>query len=328
MKQWHGRRRAAGLWDRDHGDPVRFGVTCGGTTTSGKRRRRCSARVPRNANKSDITGECRNCARGGNEDRMAVTYKTSKRNTWPAWSGELDDLRRLGAATTRLVDQRRVPLINEFNEKNPEMIEAWGDYHTERFQKNWVALAEFQDGDDEVEGPISEALDELDRRTTSRLRFKATSTATPTVGEALNIRFQRDSPTQAVTLQIESYDQAWARQVLTLLSEEIEKGVPKWAWCRSIPGRAIISVAAALAFFAAVVLITPPSMPSPVRVAIAVIVGLAAQVVAQLHRVIDWFFPPFEITSHGGSTGGRRLAAVATIAASIPIGLIINLMTR
>jgi hypothetical protein len=131
-----------------------------------------------------------------------------------------------------------------------------------------------------------------------------------------------------VTLAVKSGDQGWARQVLTSLSEEVEKGVPRWAWWRSPAGGAILGAITALIALAVTLLVVPASVGMPFRLLVGLGMGVAAQVIVGRSKFINWFLPPLEVASQGGSSGGRRLAGLGLLLLSVPIGILVNLLTE
>ena len=258
-----------------------------------------------------------------------MQHRTKKENKWWAWSGELDDLRRIGSVFRDLVAQRGSTILNEFDRGREDSADPSVASHERRkteFSEKWRASASLHDGDDQIDGSIAEVLDELDRRSATRLEFSSTGMYAAAAGEELRVVFSRSSYIQAVHLKVRSGDQGWARQVLTLLSEEIEKGVPKWAWCRSLWGRILISLVVTVCLVSALFLL-PPLLTSIPRAVIASGIILTVQIVVSSPGVVRWFFPPFEVTSQAGSSGGRRLAVLGVVLLSVPIGIIVNLLT-
>jgi len=261
---------------------------------------------------------------------MAVQHRTKKENKWWAWSGELDDLRRIGSVFRDLVEQRKSAILNELDRGREDSADASvASYERRRteFSEKWCASASLHDGDDQIDGSIAEVLDELDRRSSTRLEFSSTGMYTAAAGEELRVVFSRLSYIHAVYLTVRSGDQGWARQVLTLLSEEIEKGVPKWAWCRSIWGHILIFLVVNTVCVVSASFLLPPLLTSIPRVVIASGILVTAQIVVSLPGVMRWFFPPFEVTSQAGSSGGRHLAVLGVVLLGVPIGIIVNLLT-
>jgi hypothetical protein len=261
---------------------------------------------------------------------MAVRHQTTKANAWSAWSGELEDLRRIGRLFSRLVEQRRAPLWAMSDEgAHAELIgdESLAARRKADFDRRWQAIATLQDGDDQIEGPIEEVLAELDPRTISKLEFSATSSYTVVIGDAVVLSFNKSNFFKPVILEVRAGDQGWARQVLTSLSEEIERGVPKWARCRSILGKTGLSVAVCLAIYFIALILLPSSLTAWARTLTASAIAIAVGFVVTSFRSVDWFLPPFEVRSQGTSTGGRRIAGLGLLLLSVPIGILVNVLS-
>ncbi|WP_448623568.1 hypothetical protein [Geodermatophilus sp. URMC 64] len=260
---------------------------------------------------------------------MSVRHKTTKTNTWLAWSGELNDLRRIGRLFTSVVEDRGPALWASYEAENLDVASSSidGGWRKEDFDKRWRASAKLQDGDDEIEGPIDEVLAELDPRTIDRLEFSATSDHTVIPGDAIALVFNRGNSYSPISLVVRSSDHGWARQVLSSLSEEVEKGVPRWARWRSIAGRAAISWATYVAVYVLLLLILPTALAPLPRQIIAIGAGIVVAFAAASSRSLDWLLPPFEVRSQGTSTGGRRITALALLLVSVPVGVLVNVLT-
>jgi len=258
---------------------------------------------------------------------MTVRHKTSKSNAWPAWSGELEDLRRIGRLFESLIEQRRPDLWASHDDQADESptLKEW---RKQRFEEGWRAVAELQDADDQVEGGIEEVLAELDPRSLARLTLRASSDETLVPGDGIAPVLNARSESNPVRLSVNSSDQGWARQALSALSEEIAKGVPKWGRWRSASGRMTLSVVVFLFVNFTGLMLFYSSAQGLVRAAACSAIGIIAGLIVHSTRVINWFLPPLEVTSQAGSTGARRLAGLGALLASVPIGILINLLTN
>jgi hypothetical protein len=130
-----------------------------------------------------------------------------------------------------------------------------------------------------------------------------------------------------VQINVQSSDLRWTRLTLAELSEEIEKGVPWWAWLRSTIG---VLLTSAVAFSGAIVAIWQLIgenrqenliwLTTFLMTPMALLVGLAGK---------WWLLPAFEVTPvDGGTSGGKRIAYWAAILLSVPIGIAVNITTR
>ena len=261
---------------------------------------------------------------------MEVQHRTKKYNSWPAWSSELDDLRKLGARVEKLANDRIEDFVAEYERNATDKRSDSDKERTKRYIRNGLRVsAEFLDGDDEVQGPIPDVLNELDRRTTRQLSFKVDASHVPTMnGERIVLSFSRKKEGNSVELEVQSSDPGWARQALTILSEEVEKGVPKWARARTRAGQFLVALAVAVPTVIIAALLFPSHWPAWQRVLVGLIPATVVACITVMPEIISWLFPSFEITSDsGGSTGGRRIAAALALVASVPLGIVVNLIT-
>jgi hypothetical protein len=245
--------------------------------------------------------------------------KTQKGRFWEAWAGDLDDLRRVTRVADDLAKLRR----KELDDSKPNR--GWPEADTSH-----IALT-IVDGPDEVTGSPEAVFDEIDRRTVYKVRLQ---TSWPAYEEKLLIEFERERH-GGIRLSVASESAAWARTAFAQLSDEIEKSVPKWAFLRSEKGLNRMSY---LVSFAVALPIEIWVLNLPLRESKQIVGAIFAPLIMSLmfvgwplrfaDKLHDWLFPRFEIFSQGGSsTGGRRLAALALLLASIPIGILVNWIT-
>jgi hypothetical protein len=168
-------------------------------------------------------------------------------------------------------------------------------------------------------------LAELDPRSFTRIEFNAISAGTAVPGDGLVLVFNTRNGDFPVSLSAHSSDAGWARQALSSLSEEIDKGVPRWAPVRSMWGRSIVAVVVGLIAWALALAILPSTITALNKIIAAVIVG--GIVGLALGRAFDWFFPPLEVTTQGSNAGTRRLAGLGLLVLSVPLGILVNLLT-
>jgi hypothetical protein len=260
---------------------------------------------------------------------VAVQHRTKKVASWPAWSSELGDLRKLGELLVELAEERRASLMQDLHEAHPgENSAVTRERRITELNTEWQTRAEFEDGDDQVEGPVMQVLNEIDRRSIDVLTFKLSGRFSPASGEEVALRFARTAIINAVSFEVRSSDPGWARKVLTLVSEEVQKGVPRWARFRSIPGQGLFPVLTAVAVFITTLLLLPTIATPWIPPLIAVVAALSMQVIVSTRKFTNWLFPPFEVTTDSGAnTGGRRLAAAGALVAAVILGFIVNLLT-
>ncbi|MFI6254556.1 hypothetical protein ACIBCL_00395 [Micromonospora zamorensis] len=173
--------------------------------------------------------------------------------------------------------------------------------------------------EDEVAGPIPEVLSEVDRRSVKRLKFVAALGPS----ERLRVTLTREAE-EAVVIDVVSQRTGWAKQAYARLADEIEKGVPRWATLRSGGPKFGLSILPPLALALFVALVLPKSLDDD-RDFVGIMTFLVAWPFFWMDRLYKWLFPGFELVGEGGqSSGTRRIATLSLLAASIPIGVLVN----
>ena len=231
----------------------------------------------------------------------ALEHKVSRSRRWQAWAGDLEDLMKLGRTLEEAAHQ---------------------------LDPDWPGIsATVVEGTDHISGPIGDVVSSIDRRSASSVSF-AVASEMRHLYDFLSATVGKEGYQQGASVNVSSSNTAWARQTFARLSEEVEKGVPRWALLRTPWGRRLVGVAGGLAMFSALAL----ALAGLTRVAVvypaSAGAGLATAWLLTRRRTIDWLFPAFEILGPGGtSTGSRRLATLISLAASVVVGIIVNLMT-
>lgn len=179
----------------------------------------------------------------------------------------------------------------------------------------------FTDGTDTTEGDPSQVIDEIDRRTVADVKYNAR--IRHPVNDRLEIKFAKRDHGAGASIEVESEDRGWANHVFASVSEEIQKGVPRWSWTRRAYGRLIVAVVTALCIAGTVTLIVLPHVPAkdrpelPLVVFVQVSFGLGGilGMIAFSERPYNWFAPAFEITPEGRDPSGtRRLGYAVSLA--------------
>lgn len=184
----------------------------------------------------------------------------------------------------------------------------------------------FTAGSDTISGPVDEIFPQIDPRTIELLFISATF-ARYDDNDQVTVRMRKKDPSE-VLVRVTSPDGAWSRSTFAALSEEIENGVPKWSRFRRLSWKALLGVMIYIVVFLGVALILS-SYPAIRSWALlpSLAVGVSAQSLFYVDAVRDWFFPPFELREGRQSTGSRRLALVAGIVLSIPVGVLVNVIS-
>ncbi|MET8910387.1 hypothetical protein [Micromonospora sp. NPDC004551] len=193
---------------------------------------------------------------------------------------------------------------------------------------------------EEVYGRVDEVLAEMDRRSTVSVRFRADGSRPPDrqygrtseyVSDGIHLRLggQGDSPFRTdrpVSLTVTSPSAGWARAAFARVSDEIEKGVPRWAVVRRPSAQFSLSLLYFAVPYITVMLIIKARQPIWIAGFWAgIIAWLISSVSGTASRFHNWLFPPFEITQDGAeSSGTRRILFLITLMLSVPIGILVN----
>lgn len=274
-----------------------------------------------------------------------VKRQTTKGREWKSWAGSLADLKALTNAVERNFEQRRNTILSDLDKRLSEMKEGVGKDETQwdrnRYSKKRVEVA-VEDGSDSSQGPPEQILEEIDRRTVREVRISGE------LGhrDEVSVLFARQPAfgKPGIRLKVISPDQGWARQTFAHLSDEIEKGVPRW-W-GNLRGSPLLGWGTAAALWLAATLILysvlkdrPPSsevklqLSDPITSAIfgatvVFILFVMGGIFDILEKVQMHLFPPFELTGEdGASSGSKRIAYVVTLTLSVVTGVVVNLLT-
>jgi hypothetical protein len=128
-----------------------------------------------------------------------------------------------------------------------------------------------------------------------------------------------------VELEAGSGDRGWVNEVFASVSEEVEKGVPRWEWVRHKGGRSAFIAFVLICLAIIVSLIVVRQLPLKSQGTFVVLAAVSVVVLwfiltgqQPLNRFIDWLFPGFEIFPEGGRpTGTRRLAFFGSLLLTI-----------
>ncbi|TYB47878.1 hypothetical protein [Actinomadura chibensis] len=276
-----------------------------------------------------------------------IRRTVEKRQEWGAWAGSVAELRRIGEMVEQSCLRRRVAILAMFDEKTREILEEMGDDRAryreemnrqlsrESLARSLDMKATIVDGDDKVSGPL-DILGELDRRTVECVQFEA-ECFDRTFRERVFVEFKKPhrSWESGARLVVESSDQGWGRQIFVSVAEQIEKGVPRWQFVHNFPRGTplLFLIVYIVLYFPSIVALLPTfgEMDSGSLVSANILlylVCLGATFLLTQHKVRAWVFPQFDITSEmGDSTGSRRLIYIATLLASIPTGILVNLIS-
>lgn len=234
-----------------------------------------------------------------------------KTRSWTAWHGDLDQLRRLGAALKEVDLERRAELSDL--DSDDGSIES--DLSMSVREKI-----------DNYGGPLDVIIEQFDRRTALGVFFTAK------IGDKdrINVELAGHTLYPEIKLDVESNDPAFTRSAYARLSDEIERGIPWWGKMSTPLRNSITLILAAACIAIATMLVIPHEKPFKFEHWLVVggtvfwfgFMGLAISVVRP--SPMDWFYPQFEVTGDGVSSTTRRVTTLSLLLLSIPIGVFVN----
>jgi hypothetical protein len=262
-----------------------------------------------------------------------VRWSTTRRRVWPAWSGSKEDLTRVGDVFDEIGSKLRRTVLEqidaEYPDTAPQVRSPYSQMQRDRGARI-AARASVTEGSDQVTGRVSSVMERIDRRTAERVIFSLNGeNVTDT---ELQVAFSRRS-FHGVELELKSSDRDWVSQTLADLSNELERGTPRWAVFRTWTGRLLTTLMLTVVFVIAFFVSLWPRFHDQGRglaeaaLSFFPFVGFFTFVffmILSISPVYDWLFPPFEVSADGASSGSRRLAAAGLLAVSIPIGIFVN----
>lgn len=239
--------------------------------------------------------------------------RTVRRRTWLAWAGTIDELRSIGRTVERLYDTARTPDADGCSGDSLSNVDKL------------MFETTITHGDDSVTGNLNAAISELDRRTATSVTFRIYHRFSD---ERLRLEMKWLEFFYAVRLVISSPDPGWANQALGSVSEEVDKGRPRWAWTRSIWGRILVYIFSVSMVGVGASLLVEPFVSSLWRTIIANVITFSLGAIFLPERIYSWLFPGVEIIAPGGtSTGSRRFIFVGSIVLTIALGVLVNFIT-
>jgi hypothetical protein len=262
---------------------------------------------------------------------MLIRRSFAKPREWHAWSGELEDLRRIGRIIEELYSEHPGSQENPLSINNLPTsvtnIHAGGDAHlhitvpADEDIEFYPFLGMILVDDERVSGDVDEVMAELDRRSTRKITFIGALAPR----DRITLFFDRENK-PAIVLSIESPHSGWARQALSRLSVEIEKGVPVWAYLRANTFKSVMTkLAASLMLSAALAVALIEDANPGDRLGATAFLAFFISFAVMSERLLGWIFPGVEILGEGvQSTGSRRIALLLALLASIPVGVLVN----
>lgn len=284
------------------------------------------------------------------------TMTVRRAREWRAWCGDkaaLDSLnRKLEEACKSLVDSV-IPKAQQWvaelerrvaqNQESPTVLEQprLGVRQLQAIDYgNMISMTALTDTE-ELDGLSRDVLPLLDWRSTERIRFQLNGSAagvdynTREITKIYVPRLQLDlgssDQSHGARIEISGYSPDWVRSSFTQLSEEIQRGVPWWArYPRSFLSFAVLAFGGVLVYAGVVLALPLAGTPRDLAWAFIWVPVALAVSLAQNNALQRWLFPPFELTPpNGRPSADARLAKLASLfLVTVPVGIIINLITR
>lgn len=277
-------------------------------------------------------------------DLAEVEHRTEKTRAWPAWAGTREDLGRIGAVTQGLFEFRKKSLCeayqagleNEIDDQINEDRQREGiRKQAEQFANSMRLEATVAHGTDSSTGQPDDVIKELDRRTVTSYTLESLFPY-PTRDESLTVKFMwahGDNSTGA-EVKIGSKDIGWANQALAMLSEEIDKGGPKWfsvhkpAMRFAVHLLVTLSVAGSITFAFAPLLQGALAVIALAIVSVLFVAWLLVGVAVLAPFVYNTIFPPVELLGEDfHSTTGRRVAFFSSLVLTVALGVFVNIIS-
>lgn len=276
---------------------------------------------------------------------MSSVQRSSQRDKqWPAWSGDIAEIRRIAETVERLHKARLSSLrmeesavvesteVLEQQIRNIHNIPPERDVHITFAQQRggeyeiFPSLVMKLEHDDKATGSIAELMPEIDRRTVQQITFIGALGPKERIAVALT---RSGSYDVAVQVKVESTDPGWARQAFSELADEIDKGVPRWAYMQEQKMPSVLTCALVSSLLGLGIALAIPVDGTDVKLSIAGFIAfMLTTFLVVSDSVRNWLFPRFEVLGDGAqSSGTRRLAALALVLVSVPIGLWVNVVS-
>jgi hypothetical protein len=216
-----------------------------------------------------------------------------------------------------------------------ESISRDADRDRERLVNEWSVEMEIGERDLSLThaGPPDQIVNELDPAFVERLSIRAPRSASLAVQATVHLTREK-----GCSVELRGDDPSWLRLARDTLSAELERGVPRWAWLRTLPAAALIGavlyLAVLIAFWDRFVFENertgePLSVGSRLLLifAIGLIFSLIVGSIAE--RGMRTFLLGFEIVPPGATSKSRKvLGVIGSLASALVLGIIVNLITR
>lgn len=146
--------------------------------------------------------------------------------------------------------------------------------------------------------------------------------------EALEVNLNGRRWANECELTVSSKDMAFGRSAFARLSDEVAKGVPRWAG----GGKYVLALAVFIFLFSIAGTLVSMKFDGTGRIDFdwrrfplgAIPASGIALAALGNSWPFSWLFPSFEVTGDGASSGTRRILSLVAVLITIPIGILIN----
>ncbi|WAE73650.1 hypothetical protein OUQ99_00485 [Streptomonospora nanhaiensis] len=269
---------------------------------------------------------------------MEIERRTKKVETWPSWNGEMGDMKKLTALVSGAYKEQDSEIRRRQEEAQKAREDSGiiiGNIHSSTLHfyshegsggiaPSYPFLGIVLTDDEIVTGSIDDVFPEIDRRSFEKIEIIGAQSPNNYVSISFNRKMD-----PAVRLTVDSHDTSWARQTFVRISDEIYKGVPRWGFMRNTtPLPLLIKSFFGILPTIGTLLALPSNIISDAFFPTAFIGLILTIYFIFSEKLTNFFFPLIEITGEGSqSTGARRISVLLITLSSIPIGVMVNLVT-
>jgi hypothetical protein len=274
----------------------------------------------------------------------AVQHRITRKRSWQAWAGTIDELKRVGQIAQDIFRERQHQIAIEQYSHLDDGVErldsderlTFEQKYERRKREELLSADRFQavleNGPDTASGGLEDVLAEFDQRTVTVVKFEGTVYDDSVGREHLAVVFSWQKPlTPAVVLNVTSADHGWANKARAVLSEELDKRKLWWANVHKPIWHLLLTIAAFLVVELSVVLIIHRFVDNAATRYIVsfAIAALVVYPVMLSNKIFTKMFPRCEILDSSGSStaGTKRLVALLSAVGSILIGVLVNLIS-
>lgn len=274
---------------------------------------------------------------------MAVAVRREGRwfRSWEAWVGDKDRLLRLSRVMTELIAQQRQAALDAAKERGQNRLHAeeeqggsqshldeikgWERIEADRLAEAWAVEMAWSERDLSLThaGPPDQIVNEMDPAFVERVSIQAPKDILLPIQASIHL-----SRSNGCSVELRGQDPAWLRMARDTLSNEVQHGVPPWAWLRTIQAAfvytGVIYVGLVVAAWNRVSGAWREKLIVSLLVGLPTVLGFSALLQPLVRRLLSGF----EIIAPGAvPKSGRALGLVASVATSFILGIIVNLIT-